>query len=453
LEDRVPLQTTTPTGVERVVQPDDLLFSTTDGKGIIRTANSAFVRVSGFTLDELVGSPHHIVRHPDMPGGVFHVLWERILGGQPATAYLQNMARDGSHYWVFATVIPLRDGFLSVRMAPRGPLFDVAKRVYREVAAFERASQRVGIERARAAGEGAGELREMMRAQGFDGYEAFLAEALPSEVAGRARNVATTLRRPGATGTLADILGAVRALDDELAGVVDRLDAYRALATSLSSASTTMLDATHRLRGAVAAARAGSAAVAASAPALGSIAEAMARRCDQTVATLESLVEDLGAARALVHGLRSRIALARLHNDMVATFACEVVDGAAAESSMDRVALLCDALQEGVQDMAIALAAVTLKLTSVVQAIGVATDQVTDVHRFIGEWRHLAIRRRMSVELGPYVTPVDEQMEAGHGQLDELQRLARECRTENVPFDVSGLADQLLTIRAAVARP
>src|SRR5450755_433723 len=111
-----------PTGRERVIGPDELFFSTTDGRGIIRAGNSVFVRVSRYSLGELTGSPHSLVRHPDMPAGAYRLMWDRLLAGRPMGAYVKNLAKDGSHYWVFATVTPLGDGFLSVRMAPRTAL-------------------------------------------------------------------------------------------------------------------------------------------------------------------------------------------------------------------------------------------------------------------------------------------------------------------------------------------
>jgi PAS domain-containing protein len=137
-----------PSGVEQFIEADELFFSTTDRRGLIRSGNSVFVRVSRFPLDELVGAPHNIVRHPDMPAGVFRLMWDRLLAGRPAGAYVRNMARDGSAYWVFATMTPLGDGFLSVRLAPRAELFRAVRQVYKLVAEAEReAAARPGTDR------------------------------------------------------------------------------------------------------------------------------------------------------------------------------------------------------------------------------------------------------------------------------------------------------------------
>ena len=70
-----------PTGVERLIGPGELFFSTTDRRGVIRAGNSVFVRVSHYSLQELTGSPHSLVRHPDMPAGAYRLMWDRLLAG------------------------------------------------------------------------------------------------------------------------------------------------------------------------------------------------------------------------------------------------------------------------------------------------------------------------------------------------------------------------------------
>lgn len=81
-------------------------MSKTDTKGLIRYANEAFRRVSGYAEVELIGQPHNIVRHPDTPRGVFHLMWEHLGAGEEIFVYLNNLASDGSHYWVLAHVTP-----------------------------------------------------------------------------------------------------------------------------------------------------------------------------------------------------------------------------------------------------------------------------------------------------------------------------------------------------------
>ncbi len=89
-----------PTGKEIKLKSHKYIVSKTDEKGKILYANDYFCEVSGYKEFELVGSPHNIVRHPDMPKAVFYLLWEYIQNGRNITAVVKNMAKNGDHYWV-----------------------------------------------------------------------------------------------------------------------------------------------------------------------------------------------------------------------------------------------------------------------------------------------------------------------------------------------------------------
>lgn len=108
LESLVRTAAIAPTSVERTFGAEEIIVSKTDLKGRITYANDVFVRVSGYALDELLGQPHSIIRHPDMPRAVFQRLWDAIGAGDEIFAYVKNLARDGSFYWVLAHVTPSR---------------------------------------------------------------------------------------------------------------------------------------------------------------------------------------------------------------------------------------------------------------------------------------------------------------------------------------------------------
>ncbi|WP_027859084.1 PAS domain-containing protein [Marinobacterium jannaschii] len=107
-----------------VPYPDGkLIVSRTDPQGIITHANQAFVDMSGYTKEELIGENHYILRHPDMPAVAFAGLWETIMAGTKWHGYVKNLRKDGAFYWVKATVIPnVRNGklvgYTSVRRKP-----------------------------------------------------------------------------------------------------------------------------------------------------------------------------------------------------------------------------------------------------------------------------------------------------------------------------------------------
>ena len=100
-----------------------LIVSRTDLQGLLTHANDAFVEMSGYSREELIGAPHHILRHPDMPRLAFKGLWDTLTSGQKWHGYVKNLRKDGAHYWVYATAVPnIRNGviagYTSVRRKP-----------------------------------------------------------------------------------------------------------------------------------------------------------------------------------------------------------------------------------------------------------------------------------------------------------------------------------------------
>ncbi len=114
-----------PTSREKVMRESDFIVSKTDTKGRITYGNEIFIEFSGYSEEELLGSQHNIVRHPDMPRCAFAFLWQEISSGREFFAYVKNMAKDGSYYWVFTNVTPDLDqhgniiGYFSVRRKPK----------------------------------------------------------------------------------------------------------------------------------------------------------------------------------------------------------------------------------------------------------------------------------------------------------------------------------------------
>ena len=100
-----------------------LIVSRTDLDGIITHGNQSFVEMSGFEEDELIGAPHYILRHPDIPAAAFKDLWDTLQRHEKWHGYVKNLRKDGAYYWVYATVIPnIREGkiigYTSVRRKP-----------------------------------------------------------------------------------------------------------------------------------------------------------------------------------------------------------------------------------------------------------------------------------------------------------------------------------------------
>lgn len=113
----------------------ETLVSTTDLKGRITYCNPAFITVSGYAREELLGQPHNMIRHPDMPEEAFRDMWATIASGQPWSAPVKNRRKDGSCYWVIANVTPLMSGdqptgYMSVRTAPDRADVERAEELY-----------------------------------------------------------------------------------------------------------------------------------------------------------------------------------------------------------------------------------------------------------------------------------------------------------------------------------
>ncbi|WFE70490.1 methyl-accepting chemotaxis protein [Halomonas sp. M1] len=114
---------------------DDFLVSRTDLKGRITYANPAFIQISGFRHDELIGAPHNLIRHPDMPPAAFANLWQTIETGETWRGLVKNRCKNGDHYWVDASVTPIVEndqvvGYASVRVQASREAIAQAEQVY-----------------------------------------------------------------------------------------------------------------------------------------------------------------------------------------------------------------------------------------------------------------------------------------------------------------------------------
>jgi len=125
----------TPTDVEREVSEVDLIVSKGDEEGRITYINPIFVKISGYTQGELMEKPHSILRHPDMPKVIFKYLWDNIKEGRDVVAYVKNLCKDGSYYWVLATVKMAKnpDGSFRNYMSTRRRVTDRAKETISEL--------------------------------------------------------------------------------------------------------------------------------------------------------------------------------------------------------------------------------------------------------------------------------------------------------------------------------
>ncbi len=135
-----------PTPIDEEIELKNNVYieSDTDTKGVITYANDYFAEISGYSPEELVGQPHNIVRHPDMPKILFKILWDRLKSGQNFIAAIKNLAKDGRYYWVFTDFEIIKNesgevvGYKAVRKKISKHVTDVLNPLYKKLTQIEK---------------------------------------------------------------------------------------------------------------------------------------------------------------------------------------------------------------------------------------------------------------------------------------------------------------------------
>ncbi len=203
---------------------NEVFFSRTDDRGVIQAGNYVFKRVANYQWEELIGAPHKIIRHPDMPKGVFQLFWETIKSGENIGAYVKNKAKDGLYYWVFAVVVPCDGGYLSARISPSSELFEEVKTVYAELLQAE-TNEELSPE------ESAQRLQEWISSKGFGTYREFATHALSEELL--ARDVGLERPKDPKISDLRRMMSNAEVLVGETQGLVKDFDAMHTIPHNL----------------------------------------------------------------------------------------------------------------------------------------------------------------------------------------------------------------------------
>lgn len=203
---------------------EELFFSRTDKRGVIQAANYIFKRVSDYEWDDLLGAPHKLIRHPDMPKGVFWLFWDALNRGEPIGAYVKNKARDGLHYWVYAVAMPFQDGFLSIRIKPTSKMLPAIQKEYETLLAMEKDD---GL----SPEDSAGVLLQRIQALGFADYRVFSSEALMCEL--RARDTEMNKLPSETADRFKEMVAAAEYLQTETAALIVGFDAISTVPTNM----------------------------------------------------------------------------------------------------------------------------------------------------------------------------------------------------------------------------
>jgi aerotaxis receptor len=342
-----------PQNVPREFQLEEMFFSTTDRKGVITSGNSVFVRVSGFTPAELIGEPHNIIRHPDMPRAVFRLLWRTIAAGRSIVALVKNMAKDGCFYWVVAYVLPVADGYLSVRFKPSSPLLGQVEQLYARMRAAEQA-QGDGGEAGRAGMDAAETiLNEALQALGFPNYEAFMWELMHAEMKSREQGLRGATRAvldhgPAANQPAASRLRAIHAAGERACAQIDRLyqrlDELAGYSSKLAEKSAFVTALTNDIRFVALSTSIKASKLGDTGNSLGIIASFLSDSSTRTAADVRRLTARIRDITGELRAVSFQLAGARLQIEMMLIFCRELLalDGLRHEPGHSRARMIAD---------------------------------------------------------------------------------------------------------------
>ena len=443
--------------VEYVFTADELFFSTTDSQGRIRRANSTFMRLSGYPRGALVGRAHNVVRHADMPAGLFRSIWDAIEEGRAASAYITNRSSDDGHYRVFATIVPSGSGYLSVRTLPMlTDLRDDIEAAYARVRDVEEASAAAGSTRREVAAAGQAALQAELQALGYADAIDFTRRVLVAEVGALLDHGVGIPDSLQAEGPVARILAAMSRIEAETAGLVGILQEGQRLVDLLGRRAGEIEALSARLgvlREAMRAVGADVAVLRGGAP-----ADDVAERCQRVDALVLECSEQLHPLRSQIEELRGdldsvsfRIALARLHNLAAGLFALQVIEGEDEVDANDAVGSLtelCAALSDGASTLTERVALLDARR----ELVGGELDLVAE---------------DLAVIQGPILELVEAAAAAGAGQADsvatartlagqgfaearDLADLAVRVRDLEVPYEADAINTCLADVRAAL---
>ena len=369
---------------ERKFGIEELFFSTTDRKGIIQSGNRVFARVAAYEEGEMVGRPHSLIRHPDVPRCVFKLLWDTLEDGRAIAAYVKNRAKTGEPYWVMATIVPCDGGYLSVRLKPSSAYFATAKAIYPELRALEleRGGERE-VDRKQAMAASGERLGEILAGARFADYDTFMHAALAAELASRAAQMRP--HAPTATGSTGTPLEAIgidgTSINDFLDGLFGAsLDGYMELAelnSQLAAKSKFVMNLAESLRlfalnALLASTRLGSDGIV-----LGAVADIMRGPTDSIRGLIRELSGEVDSAAAFLREIGFRVSVAKLQSQMVSVFVDELLaedsddasDPAQRNLRVRDLTLLSGCLEEALELLFAALAGLDQHLSGVANAV------------------------------------------------------------------------------------
>ncbi|WJY96851.1 PAS domain-containing protein [Corynebacterium fournieri] len=424
---RVTILRDAPEGASHEVDVNDIFFSVTDAKGVMTHVNDVFIRYAQYDADEMIGKPHNLIRHDEMPGGAFKMMWDTIEDGRPFAGYVRNRAKSGSAYDVLATVTPLPNGgYLSVRTRPMTERFEAAGKLYQEANVVEHEAKANGVGRRERAVMGAEKISELL-----PDYDAFIRESLPEEVQAL-EDAGFTL--PEGSGEIYDAANALYGQLDQFmvvqTAIKDAADELRKASATLVEENAVTNNVKAEMENVV---TEGASRTLLLAPL--QVWATMRGIIDENASSLAEVAEELYAKTA---NARMAIALARLHTAQTAQFSTE-------QGAQESMQLLVDALEVDVRQMDDAVflhssfrRRVELKVNSIAELTKIPLEMIR-------RWSQNTNDSTMGAEVAPLVEQVNKAMEAADASIAQLQRSAEKLAQAPSTDEVRAALDRLST--------
>lgn len=313
---------------------EEVFFSVTNRKGLILFGNDVFERISHYEHSELIGEPHNIIRHPDVPRCVFQLLWDYLDNDKTIGAYVKNLAKNGSYYWVFALVIPWNDRLVSIRIKPTSAFLPIVEALYAEVLRYESA-----IEADPTAGRKTVITRSLslvvdkLGELGFSSYDDFMHQALAAEMKARATAIRQSKNGTSANnrslsnthGVISSLVRPVRELYEHMSRTVSALESLETLNTSLSSRSKVFYSLTHAISKLSLNAVVESNRLLEEGATLSVVAESLGSTTETVSSLISEITETLGKLSSQISPLGVSIAISRLKIEVINQFLGEII--------------------------------------------------------------------------------------------------------------------------------
>jgi PAS domain S-box-containing protein len=438
-------QAISPTGRAQFFEINETFFSTTDAKGVITAGNRIFSRTSGFTEDELVGQPHNLIRHPHMPRLVFRLLWQACKNGQPFMGYVKNQAKNGNHYWVFAVIVPIAKGYLSVRFKPTSPLLTEVESIYGKMLAAEEAAVTSGVAEGTAAEASAPVAATQMNSAGFDSYASFSHHALNTEIKNRDAEIERRglqlfpQQLTGASETntkLANFYGASIAIYRSINALFALLDSFIALRDGTLARKTAVQTIAEAVRLDAFNASIAAQSLGESGLALSTVSRNLSETGQRLSRNVAALTGNIARMVTVVTDVASNLSAARLQMEMLLSFGAEISSG---ETREDRALGM-------IRDLRTAFSGTLQQAFDAIRELRGHLPRLqasnSDLHKDIVYLRVIqttgfteAARLHQSGSLTATFEALRTQIESGKRELDQLDRIADELTalTEELP--------------------